>query len=109
MIFAQSMRQIDWAAARLPSQVERLANGLTIVVHTELKAPVAAVYVGYRVGSRDEPAAMAGLAHLCEHLMFAGTEAVPGSYFAPFEQAGAAWMNAYVKEDYSAYFVTVPA
>jgi predicted Zn-dependent peptidase len=52
---------------------------------------------------------MAGLAHLCEHLMFSGTKAVPGSYFAPFEQAGAAWMNAYVKEDYSAYFVTVPA
>jgi predicted Zn-dependent peptidase len=99
---------IDWTAAQLPTQVERLANGLTVVAHAESRSPVVAVYLGYRAGSRDEPKTKAGLAHLCEHLMFSGTKAFPGSYFAPFEQAGAAWMNAYVKEDYSAYFATVP-
>src|SRR5438552_5317229 len=40
--------------------------------------------------------------------MFSGTKAAPASYFEPFEQAGAAWMNAFVNEDYSAYFATVP-
>jgi zinc protease len=100
---------IDWTAAQLPTRVERLANGLTVIAHPDHKSPVVAVYVGYRAGSRDEPRAKAGLAHLCEHLMFSGTKAFPGSYFAPFEQAGAAWMNAFVKEDYSAYFATVPS
>jgi zinc protease len=99
---------IDWSAAQLPAIVERLANGLTVVAHSEPKSPVVAVYVGYRAGSRDEPASKAGLAHLAEHLMFAGTKNNPGSYFARFEEAGAAWMNAFVKEDYSAYFATVP-
>jgi len=99
---------IDWTAAQLPTQVQRLANGLTVIAHPDHKSPVVAVYVGYRSGSRDEPRAKAGLAHLCEHLMFSGTRAFPGSYFAPFEQAGAAWMNAFVKEDYNAYFATMP-
>ena len=103
------MPAIDWNAAQLPSVVERLANGLTVIVHAEPKSPIVAVYAGYRAGSRDEPKSKAGLAHLCEHLMFSGTKSNPGSYFAPFEQAGALWMNAFVKEDYSAYFATLPA
>jgi zinc protease len=103
------MRAIDWNTAQLPSLVERFANGLNVIVHAEPKCPIAAVYVGYRAGSRFEPKSKAGLAHLCEHLMFSGTRRNPGSYFAPFEQAGALWMNAYVREDYSAYFATVPA
>ena len=100
---------IDWSAARMPTRVQRLANGLTVIAHPDHKSPVVAVYVGYRAGSRDEPMGRAGLAHLCEHLMFSGTKVFAGSYFAPFEQAGAAWMNAFVKEDYSAYFATLPA
>jgi zinc protease len=103
------MNAIDWSAAELPSTVERLDNGLIVIVHAEPKAPLAAVFVGYRVGSRDEPPSKAGLAHLCEHLMFSGTTKNPGSYFAPFEQIGASSMNAFVREDYSAYFATVPA
>jgi len=100
---------VDWNAVRIPTRVQQFANGLTVIAHPDHKSPVVAVYVGYGVGSRDEPRSKAALAHLCEHLMFSGTKAVPGSYFAPFEQAGAAWMNAFVREDYSAYFATVPA
>jgi len=100
---------IDWNGALLPAEVEQLANGLTVIARCEPRSPVVAVYVGYWAGSRDEPRSKAGLAHLCEHLMFSGTNTAPGSYFAPFEQVGAAWMNAFVKEDYSAYFATVPA
>ncbi len=103
------MTAIDWTAAELPSVVERLPNALTVIVHAERKCPLAAVYLGYRAGSREEPASRAGLAHLCEHLMYTGTSRNPGSYFAPFEQLGASSMNAFVKEDYSAYFATVPA
>jgi zinc protease len=102
------MTPINWTAAELRSQVARLANGLTVVAHVERKSPIVAVYVGYRAGSRDEPSSKAGLAHLSEHLMFTGTKRNPGSYFAPFEQVGASSMNAFVREDYSAYFATVP-
>ena len=102
------MTAIDWSAVDLPSVVEQLSNGLTVVVHVDRKSPIAAVYTGYRAGARHEPACKSGLAHLCEHLMFTGTKTHPGSYFAPFEQVGASSMNAFVREDYSAYFATVP-
>ena len=51
----------------------QLANGLR-VVHSPSEAPV--VYLGYRlaVGSRDEAEGEEGLAHLCEHMSFKGTE-----------------------------------
>jgi zinc protease len=101
--------QLDWTAAHLPARLERLSNGLTVVTQTDSKSPLVAIYLGYRAGSREEPKSKAGLAHLCEHLMFCGTKANPGSYFAPFEQAGASWMNAFVREDYSAYFATLPS
>jgi zinc protease len=109
MRHAADVPPIDWTAARIPSRVARLPNGLTVIAHRDSKAPVVAVYVAYRAGSRDEPESKAGLAHICEHLMFCGTKTLPGPYFRLFERAGAAWMNAFVREDYSAYFATVPA
>ena len=33
-----------------------LANGLTLIVHEDHKAPVVAVNIWYHVGSKDEPA-----------------------------------------------------
>ncbi|MGH8012053.1 MAG: M16 family metallopeptidase [Candidatus Binataceae bacterium] len=99
---------LDWRAARIPATVARLANGLTVVAHCDRKASVVAVEVVYRAGSREEPAGKSGLAHICEHLMYSGTTSVPGSYFRPFERAGAVYINARVTEDYSAYFATVP-
>ncbi|MBW8075707.1 hypothetical protein, partial [Metallibacterium scheffleri] len=42
----------------------QLANGLTLIVHEDHKAPVVAVSVWYHVGSKNEPAARSGFAHL---------------------------------------------
>jgi zinc protease len=100
--------QLDWSVAAIPCTVACLDNGLTVVVHREHKAPLIAIQVSYFAGSRDEPEGKAGLAHICEHLMYTGTAARPGNYFAPFEQAGATEINARVAEDYSTYFATVP-
>ena len=41
----------------IPHQSFRLANGLTVVVHEDHKAPIVAVSVWYNVGSKDEPRA----------------------------------------------------
>ncbi|HEY6047653.1 MAG TPA: insulinase family protein, partial [Sphingomicrobium sp.] len=56
----------------IPHSTFRLKNGLTVIVHEDHKAPVAAVTVWYNVGSKDEPAKKTGFAHLFEHLMFNG-------------------------------------
>ncbi|MBS0367347.1 MAG: insulinase family protein [Proteobacteria bacterium] len=85
-----------------------LPNGLTVVVHEDHKAPVVAVSIWYHIGSADEPAGKTGFAHLFEHLMFSGSENHRGTYFAPFEQAGATDLNGTTWFDRTNYFETVP-
>jgi len=65
----------------IPHSSFRLANGLTVLVHEDHKAPVVAVNIWYNVGSKDEPKGKTGFAHLFEHLMFNGSENLPGDYF----------------------------
>jgi zinc protease len=99
---------VEWSAARLPTKAAALDNGLTVVAHRDSKAALVAVYVAYHVGSRDEAPGKAGLAHLAEHLMFAGTRTFPGNLFGYFEPLGATSINAISREDYTAYFEAVP-
>ncbi|MDQ0009000.1 putative Zn-dependent peptidase [Luteibacter jiangsuensis] len=86
----------------------QLSNGLTVVVHEDHKAPVVAVSIWYHVGSADEPTGKTGFAHLFEHLMFSGSENRKGTYFQPFERAGATDMNGTTWFDRTNYFETVP-
>ncbi|URL58319.1 insulinase family protein [Luteibacter flocculans] len=92
----------------IPYQRFQLPNGLTVVVHEDHKAPVVAVSIWYHVGSADEPAGKTGFAHLFEHLMFSGSENHKGTFFQPFEMAGATDMNGTTWFDRTNYFETVP-
>lgn len=77
----------------IPFKTFTLDNGLRVVVHTDRRTPVVAVGVWYDVGSTSEPAGKTGFAHLFEHLMFNGTENVPGDFFAPLKAMGATDYN----------------
>src|SRR3982750_3148370 len=92
----------------IPHSMFRLANGLTVIVHEDHKAPVAAVTVWYNVGSKDEPPGKTGFAHLFEHLMFNGSEDLPGDYFNYLQQIGATDYNGTTYYDRTNYFETVP-
>ncbi|MEO8707055.1 MAG: insulinase family protein, partial [Kofleriaceae bacterium] len=49
-----------------------LPNGLRVAVLANDAAPVVAVQVWYRAGSKDEPRDRRGSAHMFEHMMFKG-------------------------------------
>lgn len=85
-----------------------LDNGLTVIVHEDRKAPIVAVSVWYKVGSKDEPEGKTGFAHLFEHLMFNGSENHDDEYFKPFEQVGATAQNGTTWFDRTNYFQNVP-
>ncbi|WP_237065505.1 M16 family metallopeptidase [Microbulbifer guangxiensis] len=93
---------------QMPFHKERLDNGLTVIVHEDPKAPVVAINVWYKVGSKEEQRGKTGFAHLFEHLMFNGTENYPGEYFEPFQRSGATDMNGTTNTDRTNYFETVP-
>jgi predicted Zn-dependent peptidase len=92
----------------IPHTTFKLANGLTVIVHEDHKAPVVAVSTWYNVGSKDEPAGKTGFAHLFEHLMFNGSEDLPGDYFNYLQQIGATDYNGTTYYDRTNYFETVP-
>jgi predicted Zn-dependent peptidase len=96
-------------AVDIPYESFTLDNGLRVIVHQDRKAPVVAVSVWYRVGSKHEPAGKTGFAHLFEHLMFNGSENAPGDFFEPLQQVGATDFNGTTFLDRTNYFETVPA
>src|SRR5215467_4242029 len=54
----------------------RLDNGLRVLISEDHYAPLYAICVAYKVGSKDERKGRTGFAHLFEHMMFKGSENV---------------------------------
>ncbi|MDP3905795.1 pitrilysin family protein [Novosphingobium sp.] len=99
---AQLVKAVD-----IPFERFQLANGLTVIVHTDRKAPIVGVTTYYRVGSKHEPRGRTGFAHLFEHLMFGGSENVP-NFDVPLESAGSTSTNGSTWYDRTNYVETVP-
>ncbi len=87
------------------------ANGLQILLSSDLAAPVAGFMVTYRVGSRNEAIGYTGATHLLEHLMFKGSENFNkekgGTIWDLLETKGAL-VNATTWNDRTNYFEVVP-
>ena len=86
-----------------------LKNGLTVILKEVHSAPIISWWIGYRVGSRNEPTGQTGISHWVEHMMFKGTERFPaGMLDREIDRAGGQW-NAFTFMDYTMYFETLPA
>jgi predicted Zn-dependent peptidase len=96
-------------AQDVPYEKYTLPNGMTVILHEDHALPVACVNLWYRVGSKDEQPGRSGFAHLFEHLMFMGTQRVPGLDFDRLMEAGGGWNNATTSEDRTNYFSMGPA
>ena len=94
-------------SVNIPYEKFTLANGLTVLVNTDRKAPVVGVTFYYRVGSKHEPRGKTGFAHLYEHIFFTGSENVP-NFDIPLEGAGSTATNGSTSYDRTNYVETVP-
>ncbi len=101
-VFAQGVPEI-------PFEKHVLANGLTVIIHEDHKAPIVAVNVWYHVGSKNEKPGKTGFAHLFEHLMFNGSEHFNDDYFKALEKVGATDLNGTTNVDRTNYFQNVPS
>jgi zinc protease len=85
-----------------------LDNGLRVIVAEDHNAPVYAIAVAYKVGSRDERKGRTGFAHLFEHMMFKGSENVgPGEHFYTIFTNGGS-MNGTTNNDRTVYYEILP-
>ncbi len=81
-----------------------LDNGLQVAVVENDKAPVVLQQVLYKTGSLYDPKGKGGIAHLLEHMMFRGTDKLPGKMFDNLTQKYGADANAYTTYDETGYY-----
>ena len=80
-----------------------LKNGMKILVQEDHTIPNVALYIFYRIGSRNERPGTTGLSHFFEHMMFNGAKKYgPGEFDRVMEAAGGA-NNAYTSHDVTVY------
>ena len=85
-------------------KVEKLPNGLTVIMIPLSNPGLVAYYSVVRTGSRDEyESGHSGFAHFFEHMMFRGTEKYPGSMYDHLMTEMGINANAYTTDDYTCY------
>ena len=92
----------------LPVAVQKLDNGLTVIVSEDHTSPTVGVSVVYHVGMRLEPKNRTGFAHLFEHLMFQGTPNAPKGVFDKAITGGGGRNNGSTRPDFTNYIETAP-
>ncbi|MBM3333114.1 insulinase family protein [Candidatus Sumerlaeota bacterium] len=87
--------------------VEKLDNGLTVLIKESHANPIVTLNVWINTGSANEPPELNGVSHFLEHMMFKGTERrPPGKVDVDIESVGGE-TNAAASKDFTHYYVTV--
>jgi predicted Zn-dependent peptidase len=90
-------------------RLEVLDNGLTVAVEPVPEARSVAVGVWVGVGSRDEPAALAGVGHFVEHALFKGTATRSARDLAALVERVGGDLDAFTAKECTAYSCRLPA
>ncbi len=92
----------------LVAYTTKYPNGFELISDEDHHAPMVAVNLSYRVGSRDDPPGRAGMAHLVEHLMFRGSRHAPMGQFEERVHGAAGTYNAITSLDRTVYVERLP-
>jgi zinc protease len=87
----------------------QLANGMTVIVKPDRRAPTAVHMLYVRVGAMDEVDGSTGLAHVLEHMLFKGTPNTKPGEFSRRVAALGGRENAFTTRDQTGYFQQIPA
>lgn len=86
-----------------------LANGMSLIVQPDRRAPTAMHMVWLRVGSMDEVDGTSGVAHVLEHMMFKGSQQLAAGEFSRRVAALGGQENAFTSRDYTGYYQQIPS
>jgi zinc protease len=101
----------SWPAGRPPADLTgRLAldNGFEAFVLPRPGAPLVALLVAIKAGSRYETPATRGAAHLLEHLVFEGTAARGRDEIFRWVYGIGGYLNGFTREDFTGYILMGP-
>jgi zinc protease len=80
-----------------------LKNGMKILVQEDHSIPNVALYIFYRIGSRNERPGTTGISHFFEHMMFNGAKKYGPKQFDNVMEAAGGSNNAYTSHDVTVY------
>jgi len=90
-------------AQQFPVAERTLKNGMKVLVQSDHSIPNVALYIFYRIGSRNERPGTTGLSHFFEHMMFNGAKKYgPGELDKVMEANGGS-NNAYTSQNVTVY------
>jgi zinc protease len=90
------------------ARIEKLQNGLTVMIFEDRTQPLVSTQVLYKVGSRNECDGATGLAHFLEHMAFRATKNFPETQVVSRIYAEGGEWHGYTWIDQTTYFETVP-
>src|SRR5687768_16727660 len=91
------------SAQQVAVSAHTLTNGLKVLVHEDHDIPNVAMYLFYKVGSRNERPGSTGMSHFFEHMMFNGAKKYgPKQFDIEMEKSGGR-NNAYTTRDVTVY------
>ena len=105
-----ALKDTAWCLAAMPAKAQEfpvasktLKNGMKVLVQSDHSIPNVALYIFYRIGSRNEHPGTTGLSHFFEHMMFNGAKKYgPGELDKVMEANGGS-NNAYTTRDTTVY------
>ena len=98
------------ARAGLPAPIrEVLPNGMRLIIQEHRAARTVAVHLWAGVGGRDEAVGERGFSHFAEHMLFKGTDTRPRGFVEHDVEAVGGRTNAGTSNDYTFYYLLLPA
>jgi predicted Zn-dependent peptidase len=88
-------------------ELTRLKNGMRVVTDRMDSVETVSLGVWVDVGTRHEPKAINGVAHLLEHMAFKGTVRRSALAIAAEIEAVGGQLNAYTAREHTAYYAKV--
>ncbi len=103
VLWAGCLAAMPAKAQEFPVASKTLKNGMKVLVQSDHSIPNVALYIFYRIGSRNEHPGTTGLSHFFEHMMFNGAKKYgPGELDKVMEANGGS-NNAYTTRDTTVY------
>lgn len=90
-------------AQNLNVKTHTLKNGMKVLVQEDHSIPSVALYIFYRIGSRNERPGTTGISHFFEHMMFNGAKKYGPKQFDVAMEAAGGSNNAYTDYDVTVY------
>lgn len=90
-------------AQQLDVKTTTLKNGMKVLVQEDHSIPNIALYIFYRIGSRNERPGTTGLSHFFEHMMFNGAKKYGPKQLDIVMEAAGGSNNAYTSNDVTVY------